>query len=344
MNDHKLLVAKIVVIVVLLLVTLIFGFIPYVLNRWFKWTNRAQTNARDFLAVLCLLNFGGGVLFATTFIHILPAVVGTVDALQRCDMLVTTPFALPEILMCTGFYLMYSIEELMYFVVGQQQRRKRQALQRAEKAEMGVELTEEQQQQQEQEVAVVVVSEEEEEQPNWLRGLGIIVALSLHELFGGMSIGLEGSVGTVWFMCGAIAAHKLVLAFCIGMEIMMAHTRWLIAVIYLVVFSIVTPIGVGIGIAVSESSSANEPSIPAGILQGIACGTLLYVVYFEIVAKNHAGWRIFLCSLGGFLLMFGLQIACKFALSIILYNLKLIGILLQWSRPRARAHLCVLQA
>lgn len=302
MNDHKLLVAKIVVIVVLLLVTLIFCFIPYVLNRWFKWTDRAQTNARDFLAVLCLLNFGGGVLIATTFIHILPAVIGTVDALQQCDMLVTTPFALPEILMCTGFYLMYSIEELMYFVVGRQQRRKRQALQRAEKAEKGLEQAEEQEQQQQLEV-------EEEEQPNWLRGLGIIVALSLHELFGGMAIGLEGSVDTVWFMCGAIAAHKLVLAFCIGMEIMMAHTRWLIAVIYLIVFSIVTPIGVGIGIAVSESSTANEPSIPAGILQGIACGTLLYVVYFEIVAKNHAGWRIFLCSLGGFLLMFGLQIA-----------------------------------
>lgn len=298
MNDHKLLVAKIVVIVVLLLVTLIFCFIPYVLNRWFKWTNRTQTNARDFLAVLCLLNFGGGVLIATTFIHILPAVIGTVDALQQCDMLVTTPFALPEILMCTGFYLMYSIEELMYFVVGRQQRRKRQA-EKAEKAERGLEQAEEQQQQ----------PPLEEEQPNWLRGLGIIVALSLHELFGGMAIGLEGSVDTVWFMCGAIAAHKLVLAFCIGMEIMMAHTRWLIAVIYLVVFSIVTPIGVGIGIAVSESSAANEPSIPAGILQGIACGTLLYVVYFEIVAKNHAGWRIFLCSLAGFLLMFGLQIA-----------------------------------
>lgn len=334
MNDHKLLVAKIVVIVVLLLVTLIFCFIPYVLNRWFKWTQRAQTNARDFLAVLCLLNFGGGVLIATTFIHILPAVIGTVDALQQCDMLVTTPFALPEILMCTGFYLMYSIEELMYFVVGQQQRRKRLAMQRAEKAEKGLELAEEQQQP-EQEV---------EEQPNWLRGLGIIVALSLHELFGGMSIGLEGSVDTVWFMCGAIAAHKLVLAFCIGMEIMMAHTRWLIAVIYLVVFSIVTPIGVGIGIAVSESSAANEPSIPAGILQGIACGTLLYVVYFEIVAKNHAGWRIFLCSLGGFLLMFGLQIAGEFARPIIQYKVKLIGILLQWLRPRARAPLCVPQA
>lgn len=294
MNDHKLLVAKIVVIVVLLLVTLIFCFIPYVLDRWFKWTQRTQSNARDFLAVLCLLNFGGGVLIATTFIHMLPAVLGVVSALQQCHMLAATPFALAEMLMCTGFFLMYAIEELMYYIVGRRQRRKAKAMQQAleEAPERG--------------------SEQEQvdpEQPNWLRGLGIIVALSLHELFGGMAIGLEESVDTVWFMCGAIAAHKLVLAFCIGMEIMMAHTRWLIAVIYLVVFSIVTPIGVSIGIAVSEGSSANQPSIPAGILQGIACGTLLYVVYFEIVAKNHAGWRIFLCSLGGFLLMFGLQIA-----------------------------------
>ncbi|XP_062134664.1 zinc transporter ZIP1 [Drosophila sulfurigaster albostrigata] len=293
MNDHQLVVAKVVVIVVLLLVTLIFCFLPYVLNRWYKWTERNVGNARDFLAVLCLLNFGGGVLIATTFIHILPAVVGVVDALQQCEMLATTPFALPEMLMCSGFFLMYGIEELMYFIVGRQQRKKQEILQQA--LEEG---TDKEQQQLEQ------VAE-----PNWLRGLGIIVALSLHELFGGMSIGLEESVQNTWFMCGAIAAHKLVLAFCIGMEIMMAHTRWLIAVIYLVVFSIVTPIGVGIGIAVSETASANQPSIPAGILQGIACGTLLYVVYYEIVAKNHAGWRIFLCCLGGFVLMFGLQIA-----------------------------------
>ncbi|EDW02001.1 GH20143 [Drosophila grimshawi] len=334
MNDHDLLVAKIVVIVVMLLVTLIFCFLPYVLDRWFKWTRRAKSNAREFFAVLCLLNFGGGVLIATTFIHILPAVVGVVGALQKCHMLAWTPFALPEMLMCTGFFVMYAIEELMYFVVGRRQRQKRKAKQlqlQLNKEQAIMQCCEKQVQLNQSpvetvqgetvqvetvQVETVQVEPEhvelmdvEPEQPNWMRGLGIIVALSLHELFGGMAIGLEESVDTVWFMCAAIACHKLVLAFCIGMEIMMAHTRWLIAVIYLLVFSIVTPIGVGIGIAVTENSSANVPSIPAGILQGIACGTLLYVVYFEIVAKNHAGWRIFLCSLGGFLLMFGLQIA-----------------------------------
>ncbi|KAH8333532.1 hypothetical protein KR059_000522 [Drosophila kikkawai] len=297
MTDQHLIVAKIVAIVVLLLVTLVFCFIPYLLDHFYKWTSRPQSDAREFKVVLCLLNFGGGVLIATTFIHMLPEVVEVVSALQDCRMLIPTPFGLPEVLLCTGFYLMYCIEETMHFIVRRRQQRKRQLIVGVEVKGQVVELEEPEK------------PKDQPQEPNWLRGLGIIVALSLHELFGGMAIGLEMSVSTVWFMCGAIAVHKLVLAFCIGMEIMMAHTRWLLAVVYLLVFSVVTPIGVGIGIAVSESSAANQPSTVSGILQGLACGTLIYVVFFEIVAKNHAGLRVLLSSVVGFILMFGLQIA-----------------------------------
>lgn len=303
MVDQHLIVAKIVAIVVLLLVTLVFCFIPYLLDRFYKWTSRPQSDAREFKVVLCLLNFGGGVLIATTFIHMLPEVVEVVSALQDCRMLAPTPFGLPEVLLCTGFYLMYSIEEIMHFVVRRRQQRQPQLILVVEQADGG------RQKELAAELEKPEKTEEQPREPNWLRGLGIIVALSLHELFGGMAIGLEMSVSTVWFMTGAIAVHKLVLAFCIGMEIMMAHTRLLVAVIYLLVFSIVTPIGVGIGIAVSESSAANQPSTVSGILQGLACGTLIYVVFFEIVAKNHAGLRVLLSSVVGFILMFGLQIA-----------------------------------
>lgn len=100
MEDHRLMVAKIVAIVVLLLVTLIFCFIPYLLDRFYKWTQRPSSNAREFKVVLCLLNFGGGVLIATTFIHMLPEVVSVVSALQDCRMLAPTPFGLPEVLLC----------------------------------------------------------------------------------------------------------------------------------------------------------------------------------------------------------------------------------------------------
>ncbi|XP_043663134.1 zinc transporter ZIP1 [Drosophila teissieri] len=288
MVDQHIIVAKIVAIVVLLLVTLIFCFIPYLLDRFYKWTQRPENNAREFKVVLCLLSFGGGVLIATTFIHMLPEVIDVVNALQDCRKLDPTPFGLPEVLLCAGFYLMYCIEETMKFVIRRRQQKKLREV-----------------------ITIKETGEDEEtpKEPNWLRGLGIIVALSLHELFGGMAIGLEMSLSTVWFMTGAISVHKLVLAFCIGMEIMMAHTRWLLAVVYLLVFSIVTPIGVGIGIAVSESAAANEPSTVSGILQGLACGTLIYVVFFEIVAKKNAGVRVLLSSMVGFVLMFGLQIA-----------------------------------
>ncbi|SPP73027.1 zinc transporter ZIP1 [Drosophila guanche] len=302
MAISQLIVAKIVAIVVLLVVTLLFCFLPYLLDRFYKWTKRAQGNAREFMVVLCLLNFGGGVLIATTFIHMLPEVVVLVNALQTCRMLVPTPFGLPEVLLCTGFYLMFFIEETMHFFVRRSQLKQREV----SKVIVKVEVEEGEQQQPHTELTVV---QEELKEPNWLRGLGIIVALSLHELFGGMAIGLEMSVDTVWFMCGAIAVHKLVLAFCIGMEIMMAHTRWIIAVIYLVVFSIVTPIGLGIGIAVSETANASAPSTASGILQSLACGTLIYVIFFEIVAKKNAGWRVYISSLVGFVLMFGVQIA-----------------------------------
>ncbi|BFG06207.1 zinc transporter ZIP1 [Drosophila madeirensis] len=306
MAVSQLIVAKIVAIVVLFVVTLLFCFLPYLLDRFYKWTKRAQGNAREFMVVLCLLNFGGGVLIATTFIHMLPEVVELVNALQTCRMLVPTPFGLPEVMLCTGFYLMYFIEETMHFFVRRRQLKKREV-----SKVIVVEAVEEgEQQQPHTELAVVQEQQQEElKEPNWLRGLGIIVALSLHELFGGMAIGLEMSVDTVWFMCGAIAVHKLVLAFCIGMEIMMAHTRWLVAVIYLLVFSIVTPIGLGIGIAVSETATASAPSTASGILQSLACGTLVYVIFFEIVAKKNAGWRVYISSLVGFILMFGLQIA-----------------------------------
>jgi len=124
-------------------------------------------------------------------------------------------------------------------------------------------------------------------------------------------------VGTVWFMFAAVAAHKLVVAFCVGMELLVARTRTSLAIIYLITFSIVTPIGIGVGIGISQQSDANQPSVPSGILQGIASGTLLYVVFFEILTQNHAGWRAYIAAIAGFALMFGLQILCKYFIKVV---------------------------
>jgi hypothetical protein len=54
---------------------------------------------------------------------------------------------------------------------------------------------------------------------NRLRSLVGLVALSVHAGLEGLSVGLGRDASDVWYLCGAVAAHKLVIAFCLGMEV-----------------------------------------------------------------------------------------------------------------------------
>ena len=63
---------------------------------------------------------------------------------------------------------------------------------------------------------------------------------------------------------------------------------WLIC-IYVSTFSLISPVGVGIGIALSETmeSEASAQGSLVTVLQGLATGTLLYVVFFEVIEKER---------------------------------------------------------
>lgn len=138
-----------------------------------------------------------------------------------------------------------------------------------------------------------------------LRGLLVVLALSVHELFEGLAVGLESAPSKVWYMMGAVAAHKLVLAFCVGVELMVTRTKRCLAITYILTFAAVSPIGIGIGILVSGESGYSN--VTAAILQGLASGTLLYVVFFEILSKDRSGLARYTAVLVGFFVMFGLQ-------------------------------------
>ncbi|GLG96463.1 Uncharacterized protein GBIM_03441 [Gryllus bimaculatus] len=149
-----------------------------------------------------------------------------------------------------------------------------------------------------------------------LRGLLVVLALSVHELFEGLAVGLQTTAAHVYYLMGAVAAHKLVLAFCVGLELVAARTRTRLAVLYVVVFAAVSPIGIGVGVALSGDGGASdvEHGVANSLLQGLASGTLLYVVFFEVLQRERAaaaglGLRQLLAVLAGFALMFGLLIA-----------------------------------
>ena len=51
----------------------------------------------------------------------------------------------------------------------------------------------------------------------------------------------------------AVASHKYVIAFCVGLELHNADTPKLLYTVYMLIFSLMSPLGIGIGIAVTTA-------------------------------------------------------------------------------------------
>jgi len=122
-----------------------------------------------------------------------------------------------------------------------------------------------------------------------LRDFFTVLALSFHSVFEGLAIGLEDK-SDVWLLFAAVASHKYVIAFCVGLELHNADTPKVLYIVYMLIFSLMSPIGIAIGIAVT-SAMENETTayiLTTGVLQALAAGTLLYVCVFEILEREKS--------------------------------------------------------
>ncbi|VVC26694.1 Zinc/iron permease [Cinara cedri] len=139
-----------------------------------------------------------------------------------------------------------------------------------------------------------------------------VIALSFHEIFEGIAIGLEKCVDKIWYLPIAVATHKLVIAFCIGLELAYSKTRRSVIVLCVATFAVVTPVGIFIGMVLSQFDSDEQSSSSGRVaitLQGLAGGTLLYVVFFEVLARHkQPGFSHVFAIMFGFCVLFVLQV------------------------------------
>lgn len=112
-------------------------------------------------------------------------------------------------------------------------------------------------------------------------------------------------------MLGAVSAHKLVIAFCIGVELIATRTKTWLTIVYITTFAFVSPLGIGIGLILVGGEGA-ATQVASAVLQGLASGTLVYVIFFEIWKGDRSGILQYIASLFGFFLMFGLQLLSKY--------------------------------
>ncbi|CAG9861027.1 unnamed protein product [Phyllotreta striolata] len=121
--------------------------------------------------------------------------------------------------------------------------------------------------------------------------IGLLAALSVHALIEGLVVGLETRSEKVLLLLGAIASHKLVVAFCLGMELASNSSySFMKHLLCILIFSAGSVLGIVVGMMIYSIPGEIKYSV-IPILQALSGGTLLYVTVSEIIPRERARWH-----------------------------------------------------
>ena len=108
---------------------------------------------------------------------------------------------------------------------------------------------------------------------------------------------MSRTTSSVYFLLLAFATHKWVISGTMGLNWARSKILPLVALLYMTVFCGISPVGVAVGMAIKEVISTHlDVDVQAGedhgsdtlvVFQGLATGSLLYVVFFEIMEKER---------------------------------------------------------
>ena len=142
------------------------------------------------------------------------------------------------------------------------------------------------------------------------RSLILLLALSLHRIFDGMGVGLQQSLENVWNLLIAVVCHEVVIGFSLGLDFMKNNYTWKRLFLTAFLCSTIMPIGILIGIGISEmGNNSMELQIVNGVLQGVTCGTFIYVTFMEILHEELDAMETSLAKVTSVLVGFGLMAA-----------------------------------
>ncbi|XKL69189.1 hypothetical protein PGB90_006958 [Kerria lacca] len=357
-NSNGLILAKLCSMFVLPVASIIAGLLPIKLIA-FSIKNNPQKQMLLDRSMSFALHVGAGILLCTIFLHLLPDLRNSVLKLQITNVLPPSSLSYSELIMCIGFFMMYSIEQFVHSCLLSRSMNTKTKLKCDEnKTDKSVFTLE-------NDTSLPAVERscstkvlncleykhikdrscehknyhscenhhhyyaggdhssdndddnnelcDHDHVPNisksFVSGLLTVVALSIHETFEGMTVGLQNQTEMVFYMLAAISCHKIVLAMFVGIQSVSNETSSCVRYAYIVFYSLASSAGILIGIIVSMNSANNIfITLCALILQGLATGTLLYVVFFEIYMKNIGVFKLqpFLktvASISGFVFM-----------------------------------------
>ncbi|XP_070819302.1 zinc transporter ZIP1 [Chaetodon trifascialis] len=266
-----LLQVKIGALVGLLLLTLLFGFIPARV-RWFRDTNGTETHRTVLSLISC---FAGGVFLAACLLDIIPDYLSDINAELEAQE-VEIGFPLPEFIIAAGFFMVLILERIVLNcreIGGAQEERaplmqdNRNGHGHATSPDL-------------ESSGHHVHVDFQAHSP--FRSFMLFLSLSLHSVFEGLAIGLQSTDSKVLEICIAILVHKSIIVFSLSVKLVQSAVRPLWVTAYIGVFAVMSPIGIAIGISVMEAQLAAGALIQA-VLEGLAAGTFVYITFLEIL-------------------------------------------------------------
>ncbi len=127
----------------------------------------------------------------------------------------------------------------------------------------------------------------------------VFISLSFHSIMAGIGIGSQ--MGCAWGIFFAILAHKSLVAFSLGVELISQSVQGQLYVILILLFSLSTPSGILVGWGLTIFSADDSPL--SGICMAISGGTFLYISVIEIIpgelrCRNNTRLKIGALSFG----------------------------------------------
>lgn len=272
--------AKILTMVGLGTLSIFAGLVP----SWCVTENAIETS----LFVSILLCAGSGVLLATAMTHMLPEVQ---EQLPNH----------PEVIVCLGFFLVYFIEEITCAI-------KKHSHTATQLAEINViqygsipGCSSDRQPPHnpnfqtadnlltrcgcEGDGTVCHITHEEKSSTSHI---SLLLALGVHAVLEGLAIGVQTNPSQILLLAIAVASHKFVVAFCLGVELTAVTNSTRFSVLSgIVVFALSSVVGIGLGMVALTSTALAKIDNIMPIMQALAVGTLLYVVFAEVMPRER---------------------------------------------------------
>ncbi|XP_053405287.1 zinc transporter ZIP1-like [Mercenaria mercenaria] len=322
----KVSVVKVLVLCALFVMTFLLGILPIILEKIFRKKADTESHKSKYKTILsCLSCFAAGVFLGTGVLDLLPSVrvdIGTtLNSLE-----VFTSFPVAEFVMMFGLFVILIVEQIVltikekhadelsvrtpllpskdvtrsysHSVTSEQSviggisdepftssfpgvGTRRHCDSCEERVSRSNSVIEEDENHHHDEDDILP-----EHEHSSLRSILLLTALSLHSIFEGLAVGLQNKADDVIGIFAALVIHKSILSFCLGMNLIQSKLSHVGMIRSIVFFSLTAPIGIGVGIGIIDLWDSKSSLLVQGILTGIACGTFLYVTFFEVLPSE----------------------------------------------------------